>query len=188
MNRYFHYTVNVYIQKLSTIYFVAFCRRNMAPPPSTIVSPVVTLLLRGLTFICLLISIVVLATNTTTSDEVTDFTDFYAYRYMMASGVIGIVHTVLQIAFTIYYLSSGNRFGGDGWTSANFYGDMVITYLLATGAAACFGLTISLTRNDSEAKDFLISANFAARLLFDGFIFNAISSVYSFVHCLLQRD
>ncbi|KAL3837777.1 hypothetical protein ACJIZ3_022368 [Penstemon smallii] len=166
----------------------------MAPPPSTVVSPVVTLIVRVLTFTCLLISVIIiatnkatsiidinLATNTATSVEM-KFSDFYAYRYMLASGVIGMAYTVLQIAFTIFYVSSGNRFGGDGLTLLEFYGDKVLSYLLATGAAACFGLTVDLNRlpeNDSEAQGFLNKANAAASLLFIGFIFSAISSVFS---------
>ncbi|KAK4480685.1 hypothetical protein RD792_013763 [Penstemon davidsonii] len=93
-----------------------------------------------------------------------------------------MAYTILQIAFTIFYVSSGNRFGGDALTLFDFYGDKVLSYLLATGAAACFGLTVDLNRdpgNDSEAQGFLNKANAAASLLFIGFIFSAVSSVFS---------
>ncbi|KAG8390877.1 hypothetical protein BUALT_Bualt01G0129300 [Buddleja alternifolia] len=163
----------------------------MAPPPSTAVSPVVALIVRLLTFISLLISVIIIATNTVTVTATSTvgfvqvrirFSDFYAYRYMLAAGVIGIAYTVLQTAFTIFYVSTGNRLGGDGFTLVDFYGDKVLSYILATGAAAGFGLTVDSNRgpgNDSDTEAFLNKANAAASLLFIGFIFSAISSVFS---------
>ncbi|KAI3470717.1 hypothetical protein Pfo_027380 [Paulownia fortunei] len=159
----------------------------MAPPPSTAVSPVVALIVRVLTFIALLVSVIVIATNTaTTSTGIVEvkitFNDFYAYRYMLATGVIGIAYTLLQAAFTIFYVSTGNRLGGDGLTLVDFYGDKALSYMLATGAAAGFGLTVDLNRapgNDSATDRFLNKANAAASLLFIGFIFSAVSSIFS---------
>ncbi|KAK6145340.1 hypothetical protein DH2020_022160 [Rehmannia glutinosa] len=159
----------------------------MAPPPSTAVSPVVALIVRVLTFICLIISVIVIATNTATSivgvDQVNiKFNDFYAYRYMLATGVIGMAYTLVQTAFTIFFVTTGNRLGGDGLALIDFYGDKALSYMLATGAAAAFGLTVDLNRlpgNDSDTQDFLNKANAAASLLFIGFIFSAISSIFS---------
>lgn len=56
-----------------------------------------------------------------------------------------------------------------------------LSYMLATGAAAGFGLTVDLNRVgvDSDANDFLNKANAAAGLLLGGFIFSAVSSIFS---------
>ncbi|XP_011069377.1 CASP-like protein PIMP1, partial [Sesamum indicum] len=90
--------------------------------------------------------------------------------------------TLLQTAFTIFQVSTGNRLGGDGFTLLDFYGDKALSYMLATGAAAGFGLTVDLNRgsgSDSDTKSFLNKANAAAALLFIAFIFSAVSSVFS---------
>ncbi|KAL3834810.1 hypothetical protein ACJIZ3_009546 [Penstemon smallii] len=159
----------------------------MAPPPSMAVSPLVALIIRIITFICLFISIIVIATNKVTvvsrktQTEVL-FSSFYAYRYMLASGVIGMAYTILQTALTIFTVSTGNRLGGDGFAFLDFFGDKVISYLLATGAAAGFGLTVDLGRDevvDSVIGSFLQKANVSTSLLFIGFLFSAISSVFS---------
>lgn len=56
----------------------------------------------------------------------------------------------------------------------------VISYLLATGAAAGFGLTVDLNvGNVSETDGFLNKANAAASILLIGFVFSAVSSVFS---------
>ncbi|PIN20830.1 hypothetical protein CDL12_06468 [Handroanthus impetiginosus] len=162
---------------------------TMAPPPSTTISPIVILIVRVLTFISLLFSVIIIATNTATSTVATsfglidikiNFSAFYAYRYMVATGVIGMAYALLQTAFTIFYVTTGTRFGGDGLAFLDFYGDKVFSYLLATGAGAGFGLTVDLKQNDdSETNSFLNKAIAAASLLLIGFIFSAISSVFS---------
>ncbi|XP_057789141.1 CASP-like protein PIMP1 [Salvia miltiorrhiza] len=154
----------------------------MAPPPSTTVSPATTLIVRVVTLVCLLISVIVIATNNPEVDGgKMKFNDFYAYRYMLATGVVGIAYTFLQIAFTIYFVSTGNRLGGNGLMFLDFFGDKALSYLLATGAAAGFGLTVDLNRIgfESDVKDFLNKANAAASLLFFGFIFSVVSSIFS---------
>ncbi|PIN12348.1 hypothetical protein CDL12_15048 [Handroanthus impetiginosus] len=162
----------------------------MAPPPSTTtIPPIVMLIVRVLTFISLIVSVIIIVTNTATSTVDTSFgtinvkikfNAFYAYRYMLATGVIGMAYTLLQTAFTIFYVTTGNRFGGDGLAFFEFYGDMVFSHMLATGAGAGFGLTVDLNRtSDSETNSFLNKANAAASLLLIGFIFSAISSVFS---------
>ncbi|XP_073129201.1 CASP-like protein PIMP1 [Henckelia pumila] len=156
----------------------------MAPPPSTpAVPPVVALAVRVITFILVLISVIVMATNKITSAA--NFSDFYAYRYMLAAGVIGMAYTLLQAALTVLYVTTGNKIGGDGLSIVDFFGDKLVSYLLATGAAACFGLTVDLKRitdqggNDSDTDNFLNKANASAAVLFIGFIFSAVSSIIS---------
>ncbi|XP_027104460.1 CASP-like protein PIMP1 [Coffea arabica] len=160
----------------------------MAPPPSTAVSPIVSLLVRILTFVCLLISVIILITNTYTQssdfgDVKTKFTDFRAYRYLLGAIVIGLAYTLFQTALTIFLVSTGNRIGGDGMLQLDFYGDKVISYVLATGAAASFGMTQDLKtlvdRSDSGVDKFLSKADAATSLCLLGFLFAAISSIFS---------
>ncbi|XP_027111003.1 CASP-like protein PIMP1 [Coffea arabica] len=160
----------------------------MAPPPSTAVSPIVSLLVRILTFVCLLISVIILITNTYTErsdygDVKTKFTDFHAYRYLLGAIVIGLAYTLFQTALTIFLVSTGNRIGGDGMLQLDFYGDKVISYVLATGAAASFGMTQDfkrlVDRSDSGVDKFLSKADAATSLCLLGFLFAAISSIFS---------
>ncbi|PIN12349.1 hypothetical protein CDL12_15049 [Handroanthus impetiginosus] len=98
---------------------------------------------------------------------------------MLATGVIGMAYTLLQTAFTMFYVTTGNRFGGDGLAFLEFYGDKVFSYMLATGVGAGFGLTMYLKQNDDSVDSFLNKANSAATLLLIGFIFSAVSSFFS---------
>ncbi|KAF3639460.1 CASP-like protein 4D1 [Capsicum annuum] len=158
----------------------------LPPPPTTIVPPFVGLIVRILTLICLLISLIVIATNThTTSVNFVDVKiksmDFYAYRYLISSVVIGMAYTLLQTAFSIFIVITGNRLGGEGLCLFDFYGDKFISYFLATGAAASFGMTQDLKQlqgSDSLSK-FLNTSNAAASLCLIGFFFAAASSVFS---------
>ncbi|KAL7253143.1 hypothetical protein ACSBR1_007631 [Camellia fascicularis] len=160
----------------------------MAPPHSTVVSPAVTLLLRVLTFVFLLISLIILTTNTATlsisfSTFKIRFNDVYAYRYMLATIVIGIAYTLLQTVFTIYQLSTGNRLGGDRLFQFDFYADKVMSYILATGAAAGFGATIDLKSvfegTSSSFDQFFNKGKAAASLLLLGFLCAAVLSIFS---------
>ncbi|KAJ9160108.1 hypothetical protein P3X46_025539 [Hevea brasiliensis] len=119
----------------------------MPPPTPSMASRMSALVLRVLTFIFLLASLIILTTNTATLEvdlvEVkVHFKDVYAYRYMVAAIVIGFAYTILQMAFTLYHVATGNRaMSDDGSLVFDFYGDKVISYVLATGAAAGFGVT-----------------------------------------------
>lgn len=44
---------------------------------------------------------------------------------MLFTIVIGFVHTLVQIAFTIFHLASGQNIGGRFWIHFEFYGDKV---------------------------------------------------------------
>ncbi|KAL2526169.1 CASP-like protein 4D2 [Abeliophyllum distichum] len=161
----------------------------MAPPPSIVVSPFVSLIVRILTFVCLLISLIVLTTATGTAsnsdygDIKIKFKDFRAFRYLCAATVIGLVYTLLQTVLTIIHVSTGNRFGGDGLVYIDFYGDKVVSYIVATGAAASFGMTQDLKNMvDIEGlgiSHFIRTTDAAASLCLLGFLFVAISSIFS---------
>lgn len=106
----------------------------MAPPPPTpVVAPLIKLVVRVLTFICLLISLIILTTNTASvfinfNEFKLRFQDVKAYRYMLATIVIGIAYTLLQTAFTIYEATRESRIGGSSFLLFDFYGDKVFIH------------------------------------------------------------
>ncbi|XP_034704239.1 CASP-like protein 4D1 [Vitis riparia] len=152
----------------------------MKPP-----SPVAALVLRILTLISISISFIVLITNTTTLSSdygkvKLHFKDVYSYRYMVFTLVVGFAYTLLQIAFTIYQVCMGKRLSsGDGLYQFDFYGDKVVSYVLATGVGAAFGATIDLKEASSGANKFFNKGSAAASLLLLAFLFTAVSSVFS---------
>ncbi|KAL7147974.1 hypothetical protein ABFS83_06G147200 [Erythranthe nasuta] len=175
----------------------------MAPPPSTAAglpttaaaarpstretpqSPVIALVLRVLTFLALLISVILIGTDTIRGYK---FNDFSAYSYMFASGIIGIIYTFTQIGFKISHLTSGYQSGVDGgWLLIDFYGDKVLSYMLATGTATGFGLTVDLNHSSGRYSGFLNKANASASLLFFAFMFSAVSSVFSSLALIPKR-
>ncbi|XP_009596282.1 CASP-like protein PIMP1 [Nicotiana tabacum] len=143
---------------------------------------VVSLLMRFLTFIFLLVSLIVLVTDSTVeSVDIFGFpvkaTDFYAYRYMISAITIGMAYTLLLVVLTIFHTISASPIGGKRVAYFEFYSDKVISYLLATGAAAGLGFSVEYNRN--LGIDFFNVANAAASLLLLGSFFSALSSVLS---------
>ncbi|KAJ7971280.1 CASP-like protein [Quillaja saponaria] len=153
-------------------------------------SRTVVLVLRLLTFVFLLTSLIILATNTATV-ETTDgdakikFQDVIAFRYMIATIVIGFAYNLLQTTISIYSIVTGNRLlSGDAGYLFDFYGDKVVSYLLATGAAAGLGVAKELHPFFKDILELPLNKFFAmayasGSLLLLGFITTAISSVFS---------
>ncbi|XP_050209778.1 CASP-like protein 4D1 [Mercurialis annua] len=160
-----------------------------SPPSMSMVSRTANLILRILTFVFLIISLIILTTNTVTLvvnlvELKVQFKDIYSYRYMLATIVIGFAYTLLQIAFTLYNVITGNKVLniGDASLLFGFYGDKVISYMLATGAAAGFASTKDLKplfSGSGSADEFFNKGYASASLLLFAFIFTAISSVFS---------
>ncbi|XP_022764537.1 CASP-like protein 4D1 [Durio zibethinus] len=162
----------------------------MAPPPSSTISRVITLLLKIVMFTLLLASLVVLVTDTATisvdlfPDSTVHFDDIYTYRYVLASIIIGLVYSLLQTAFSLYHIATGNRLiAGDGAFVFDFYGDKAISYMVATGSAAGFGATKDLKALADAAKldldDYFDKAYASASLLLIAFFCAATLSVFS---------
>ncbi|KAJ9553943.1 hypothetical protein OSB04_017988 [Centaurea solstitialis] len=133
-------------------------------PISTLqVLAIVSLTVRLATWICLLVSLIVLASNTATIRGVYRevkiwFNDIYAYRYMMSAIVIGFAYTCLQVSLEIYQLSMRKRLmARKGLPKISFYGDKFLLSLLATGVGAAFGATYDLKKNLDELDDLLES-------------------------------
>ncbi|KAK7394211.1 hypothetical protein VNO78_14733 [Psophocarpus tetragonolobus] len=145
-------------------------------------SRTVLLLLRVLTFVFLLIALILIATSKAIDADTGDrinFNDFYAYRYMISVIIIGFAYNLLQMAFSIFSVVSGNRvLSGNGGYLFDFFGDKIISYLMISGSAAGFGLTVELNRN-LPSNSFTNKANASASLLLIGFLFTAIASTFT---------
>ncbi|CAL5442170.1 unnamed protein product [Camellia sinensis] len=182
-----------------------------------------TLVLRIFTLIILAASVVVMATdNFKLSDgSKTSFKDIIAYsespkqspalevaaqwwlmvvvgiqidRFVITTGVIGFVYTTLQLPFAIYYVCTEKRL--DCLPEFDFYGDKIISFLLATGVGAGFAVTHELKRiiqpifddykgldeQESKTISFLNRGYIATGILFAGFICMAILSILSSIN------
>ncbi|CAN1746978.1 CASP-like protein 4D1 [Linum perenne] len=170
---------------------------SSAPPissssSSSRASRTAAFILRILTLICLLISMVILTTNTVTLQVVTNFSatgpnivgikihfkDIYTYRYLLGATVVGIAYMLLQIVLTMCSIAKGR----DGSLMFDFYGDKVISYILATGSAAALGATRDmkpLFAGVGNVDKFFNKGYASASMLFLGFVCTAILSVMS---------
>ncbi|GLT73651.1 hypothetical protein SLA2020_454940 [Shorea laevis] len=150
------------------------------PPPPQRSHRLITLILKLLTIIFLLAALVVLTTDTGAFEyfERIHFKDIYSYRYLLGTCVIGMAYTLLQIVFSFYHIITGNHLSSPTF---DFYGDKVISYTLATGAAAGFGATSDMR----SALQGIISRNFfnkgyvASALVLLGFVCAAFLSIFS---------
>jgi len=124
---------------------------------------IVSLSVRVATWICLLVSLIILASNTSTIKGLyrnvkIHFGDIYTYRYMMSAIVIGFAYTCVQLSLEIYQVTMGKTLTilvrGP---NIIFYGDKFLLCLLATGVGAAFGATYDLKKNLDELDDFLES-------------------------------
>ncbi|RVW34605.1 CASP-like protein 4D1 [Vitis vinifera] len=169
---------------------------------------ITSLVVRLLTLIFLLASLIVIATESATmkidfTEVKIRFKNVYSYRYMVSVTVIGLAYTFLQIPFAVHYACTGKRLGAhDGLLKFEFFGDKVISYLLATGVGAAFGATFDLKKNlddlerlvrrmniygsallfseiRSKLDDFFNLAYVSAGLLLLGFLCFGVSSIIS---------
>ncbi|PQQ09042.1 CASP-like protein 4D1 [Prunus yedoensis var. nudiflora] len=160
----------------------------LPPPPSPFYSSVssrlASLILRIIAFILLLISLIVLGTNTMEINQSKlRFQDIYAYRYMLSTIVIGTAYSLLQLALSIQNVVSGQ----DGILLLNFFGDKLISYLLASGTGAGFAITVDTKRlTDADPvfelidiREFYDKAYASASLLLLAFCTTAMLSIIS---------
>ncbi|GLT89030.1 hypothetical protein SLE2022_070330 [Rubroshorea leprosula] len=157
------------------------------PPPPPRSYRLITLILKLLTIVFLLTALVVLTTDTVT-DEYYDNTDGYvsvrihfkdinSYRYLLSTCVIGMAYTLLQIVFSFYHISTGNHLSSPTF---DFYGDKVLSYTLATGAAAGFAATSDLRSGSEGVISHFFNRGYAASaLVLLGFVCAAFLSIFS---------
>ncbi|XP_048326698.2 CASP-like protein 4D1 [Ziziphus jujuba] len=150
----------------------------------TATSSICSLVLRIFTLVLLLISLIVLTTNTKTI-EVSDgsvrlrFSDVYSYKYVLAAIVFGTAYTLLQVGLSVFKVINGS----DSNILFDFYGDKIMSYMLATGAAAGFGVTADMKQlfdaSELYFHDFYDKAYASCSMLFFAFVCTAVLSVLS---------
>ncbi|CAH8291610.1 unnamed protein product [Eruca vesicaria subsp. sativa] len=166
----------------------------MASPPTSqppVSLKVVVLFLRVLTGVFLVITVIILSTNSITIESQGTvmkfhFKDVSAFRYMFSAAIIGLVYAVIQLFFTISELATRIKYPIN--YQLEFYGDKIISYLLATGSAAGFGVSKDLkdailalvVLDPTDPVDNFFSRGYAsASMLLLAFVCLAILSVFS---------
>ncbi|OIT31521.1 PREDICTED: CASP-like protein PIMP1 [Nicotiana attenuata] len=152
---------------------------------------IVNLLLRIVSLCCLATSITILTTASSHMSVASlfhkdvevkfGFSDFYAYRYMLACAAAGFVYSLLQTAFAIIQVKTGDCVC-DKLIHFDVYADKIMSMIVGTGAAAGFGLTVDLNCLPNRAMitvDFLNKENVAASFCLGGFVCTMISSFIS---------
>ncbi|KAJ7975304.1 CASP-like protein [Quillaja saponaria] len=82
------------------------------------------------------------------------FKDVIAYRFVLAVAAITAAYILIQLPFAIYYAVKEKRMIRGGYLREfDFYGDKVISLLLASGVAAGFAVSIELKRFFDELFD-----------------------------------
>ncbi|KAI9156232.1 hypothetical protein LWI28_002752 [Acer negundo] len=95
-----------------------------------------------------------------------------------------MAYTLVQIAFSIHYICTDNHITTEnGILTFDFYGDKIVSYILATGAGATFGVTRDVKSvvealGDTEEK-FFDKAYACGSLILIAFVCTAMLSVYS---------
>ncbi|XP_076911369.1 CASP-like protein 4D1 [Bidens hawaiensis] len=137
-----------------------------APVRNVQVFAIVLLGVRVVTWLCLLASLIILASNTTPTIYTELFTykfgfnDFHAYQYMMSAIVIGFAYTCVQVTFEVYQLATGKSLiTGNMLPKIIFYGDKILLCFLATGVGAAFGATVDLKKKLDWIDDLLLLIN-----------------------------
>ncbi|XP_068663099.1 uncharacterized protein [Aristolochia californica] len=111
---------------------------------------IVTLVLRLLTLALLGASIFVLATDKIAFSDGSKvrFKDVIAYRFVMATAVLGCLYTLFQIPFAMYYVFTEKRLiRNKCLPQLDFYADKIVAFLLATGVGAGFAVTFELKKS-----------------------------------------
>ncbi|XP_048138976.1 CASP-like protein 4D1 [Rhodamnia argentea] len=88
----------------------------------------------------------------------TTFKNINSYRYVLATAVIGAAYIIVQLPFAIYYACTEKRMFRNGCLPEfDFYGDKLITLLLATGIGAGFAISFELKKYVRNFFDVLVS-------------------------------
>ncbi|XP_019167297.1 PREDICTED: CASP-like protein 4D1 [Ipomoea nil] len=119
------------------------------------------LVLRIFTLMLLAASIAVTLTN---------FSDINSYRYFLAVGAVGALYTLIQLPFAMYHVVKEKRMiRGIFLPNFDFYGDKVISFLLASGVGVGFSASVELKdtiRSLVENFEFLLASD--PRISLDG--------------------
>ncbi|CAI9264200.1 unnamed protein product [Lactuca saligna] len=171
------------------------------------------LVLRIITLLILVASATYIALNSykLAGQKKITWKDLKTYRYVFAIAVIGAVYSLIQIPFALYYARTEKRLIRHSCLPEfDFYGDKLVSYILATGVGAGFAasmelretiddfvaviaiilaavneninLAFNLDKFRSETHKFLHRGIIATILLTIGFAFMAITSILSSIN------
>ncbi|KAL3512475.1 hypothetical protein ACH5RR_025192 [Cinchona calisaya] len=157
------------------------------------------LVLRVITLLVLAGSIVVMGLNNfkLSDGTKTSFSDLHAYRYVVAVAGVGFVYSLIQLPFAIHYAATEKRWiRNDCLPEFDFYGDKLVSFLLASGVGVGFGVTFEIKRflnavfaafaalggtdideQQSKTSKFFDRGNIATGILLVGFATMAITSI-----------
>ncbi|XP_059073705.1 CASP-like protein PIMP1 [Cryptomeria japonica] len=149
-------------------------------------SVVQNLILRIVTSVLLLISLIVMLSSKTRSDVLAStgleyrFNDFKPFRYVVAADVIGCVYSIIGIVLLISGISGGLYF------YLTFIFDQVVAYITLSSSSTAIGC-IMITSDvlkaaqayDAAAKKFVRYASASVSLEFLGFVVIACCAVMS---------
>ncbi|KAE8125883.1 hypothetical protein FH972_020651 [Carpinus fangiana] len=142
-----------------------------------------SLVLRILTLLILLSCITTFVTDKITFELYDDVeVTIFSFKDIIAYSDRCSTYTLLQLPFAIYYAIKGKRLNGC-FPEFDFYGDKLISLLLATDVGAGFAVSVEFKRNadDDLAGDFLDKASIAAGVLLGATICMTVVSVLSFI-------
>ncbi|KAK3028977.1 hypothetical protein RJ639_040004 [Escallonia herrerae] len=145
--------------------------------------PLTILVSRVVTLASLVVSVVILKTNNIKSDGYRTFTykEIYSYKYAMFAMLIGFAYTLSQIPFAVYYLKTGKRLiNHHKLLQCDFYGDKLLSYLLATAAGAAFGVTADLKKTTEiveKLDNYFQISYISVSFLLVGFLSAVVSSM-----------
>ncbi|XP_055815386.1 CASP-like protein 4D1 [Solanum dulcamara] len=167
---------------------------NEKPPSSKL--PLIILVARLLTIICIVVSIVLLKSNKVTlgNGAKLDYDYYNSYRYMLGVMIAGIIYNTLHIPFAMYYLIAKKHIiKHKSFHNFEFYGDKITFGIIATAAGAGLGATVDLqkvvyTENNSKIHDFLGLMYIPNAFLVGAFVTSGISSILSSLSTLHKSE
>ncbi|WOG92264.1 hypothetical protein DCAR_0311527 [Daucus carota subsp. sativus] len=114
------------------------------------------------------------------------FTILFTYRYVFAIGIVGCFYSLVQVIFGIYHVYTDKRSIQNGFLPIfDLYGDMLISFLLATAMGAGFAVTYEINKYSDIVLELGASTKFlnqlfvSVGLLFTGSICLAVLAVLS---------
>ncbi|KAK7314704.1 hypothetical protein VNO77_33231 [Canavalia gladiata] len=107
------------------------------------------LFLRIVTLAASAVTVVLVVTNKVNFDDGSKlrFQDLNSYWYVVVAAAVAAAYCIVQLPFAIYYAVKQKRFISNGFLPEfDFYGDKVISLILATGIGVGFAVSIEFKK------------------------------------------
>ncbi|XP_019241698.1 PREDICTED: CASP-like protein 4D1 [Nicotiana attenuata] len=106
----------------------------------------------------------------------TQFRGIKSYRYVLAAAAGGILYSLIQLPFAMYYAAKEKRLiRGQFLPMFDFYGDKVVAFFLASSIGLGFG--VSFEFKDIKRGDTIERGYIASGLLLAGFVTVALLTI-----------